>query len=199
MVLFIMAAASGTGKSTLARRLLAAEPTLRLSVSHTTRTPRPGETNGVEYHFVDRPTFEARVAEGAFAEWAEYAGNLYGTAHAEIERTRTAGGDLLFDVEVVGAAALKRNYPDAVSVFVLPPSMDELERRLRARGTETEAVVAKRLAAARRELASAADFDFLVVNEDVETAADELRSILGCARLRTASRRSVLDRLRATV
>lgn len=199
MVLFIMAAASGTGKSTLARRLLAAEPSLRLSVSHTTRAPRRGETNGVEYHFVDRPTFEARVAEGAFAEWAEYAGNLYGTAHAEIERTRAAGGDLLFDVEVVGAAALKRSYPDAVSVFILPPSMNELERRLRDRGTETEAVVAKRLAVARRELTSAEAFDFLVVNEDVETAADELRAILRSARLRTGSRRSVLDRLRATV
>ncbi|MCK6575750.1 guanylate kinase [Myxococcota bacterium] len=199
MVLFIMAAASGTGKSTLARRLLAAEPRLRLSVSHTTRRPRPGETEGVEYHFVDRAQFEARIAEGAFAEWAEYAGNLYGTAHAEIARTRDAGGDLLFDVEVVGAAALKRAYPDAVSVFVLPPTMAELERRLRGRGTESEEVVARRLAAARRELGSAETFDHLVVNDDVERAADDLRAILRAAGLRTASRRALLDRLRATV
>jgi len=199
LVLFIMAAASGTGKSTLARRLLAAEPRLRLSVSHTTRRPRPGETDGVEYHFVDRERFAARVAEGAFAEWAEYAGNLYGTAHEEIARARETGGDLLFDVEVVGAAALKRVLPDAVSVFVLPPSMAELERRLRGRGTESEEVVARRLLAARRELDSAETFDHLVINDDVERAAEDLRAILRAAGLRTASRRALLDRLRTTV
>ncbi len=199
MVLLIMAAASGTGKSTLARRLLATEPRLRLSVSHTTRPPRPGETDGVEYHFVDRSTFERLATEGAFAEWAEYAGNLYGTSHAEITRARMDERDLLFDVEVVGAAALKRSYPDAVSVFVLPPSLAELERRLRSRGTEDEAVVARRLSVARRELLSADTFDHLVVNEDVETAAADLRAILRATGLRTSARRALLDRLRATV
>ena len=133
MVLLIMAACSGTGKSTLGRRLLAEHPKLRLSVSHTTRPPRPGETQGVEYHFVDRAAFEVEVRAGAFAEWAEYAGNLYGTSHEEIDRTRSAGRDLLFDVDVVGAANLKRNYPGALSLFILPPSWEELERRLRSR------------------------------------------------------------------
>ncbi len=199
MLLLIMAACSGTGKSTLARRLLAEHPRLRLSVSHTTRAPRPGETSGVEYHFVDRATFQAKVADGAFAEWAEYAGNLYGTAHTEIQRARADDRDLLFDVDVVGAANLKASYPDAVSFFILPPTWAELERRLRTRGTEVEAVVQKRLDVARRELDAAAGFDYLVVNDTLEPAYAELLALYRAAGLRTSERVGLLDRLRASV
>lgn len=199
MVLLIMAACSGTGKSTLGRRLLAERPKLRLSVSHTTRAPRPGEVDGVEYHFVDRAGFEARARAGAFAEWAEYAGNLYGTSHDEIQRTQADGRDLLFDVDVVGAANLKRSYPGALSFFILPPSWAELERRLRARGTEAEAVVAKRLAVARRELEAAATFDYLIVNDDLEKAYAEVDALYRTAGLRTSERIGLLDRLRASV
>ena len=199
MVLLIMAACSGTGKSTLARRLLAEHPRLRLSVSHTTRPPRPGEQDGVDYHFTDAAGFRALVAQDAFAEWAEYAGNAYGTSRAEIERARAAGQDLLFDVDVVGAAALKCRYPKSVSVFILPPSLDEVERRLRNRGTETEASLAKRLAAARRELDAAPTFDHLVLNADVESGYAELRTVYLAAGLRTSERSALLDALRASV
>lgn len=199
MVLLIMAACSGTGKSTLAKRLLAERPVLRLSVSHTTRAPRPGERDGADYHFIDAPRFRELIAAEAFAEWAEYAGNLYGTSHAEIARAAEAGQDLLFDVDVVGAEALKRAYPAAISVFILPPSLAELERRLRARGTETEASLAKRLSAARRELAVAHTFDHLVVNDDVETGFAELAAVHLAARVRQGERRALLDALRGTV
>lgn len=199
MVLLIMAACSGTGKSTLGRRLLAEHPKLRLSVSHTTRPPRPGETQGVEYHFVDRAAFEVEVRAGAFAEWAEYAGNLYGTSHEEIDRTRSAGRDLLFDVDVVGAANLKRNYPGALSLFILPPSWEELERRLRSRGTEAEPVVARRLAVARRELEAAATFDYLIVNDELDKAYAEMVALYRTAGLRTSERVGLLDGLRASV
>ena len=198
-MLLIMAACSGTGKSTLGRRLLAENPGLRLSVSHTTRSARPGETSGVDYHFVDREAFESRVAARAFAEWAEYAGNLYGTSHAEIQRAGSDGVDLLLDVDVVGADNLKRSYPDAVSFFILPPSWAELERRLRARGTESEASIEKRLAVARRELTAADDFDYLVVNEVLEQAFAEMTAIYRAARIRTVERRALLDRLRSSV
>lgn len=195
MTLLIMAACSGTGKSTLGKRLLAAHPTLRLSVSHTTRGPRPGERDGTEYHFVDRAAFEQHIRSQSFAEWAEYAGNLYGTAHAEIERARTEGRDLLFDVDVVGAANLKISYPDAVSFFILPPSWAELERRLRARATDGEEAIARRLACARSELEAARTFDYLVLNDDLERAAAEMNALYATARIRTSERLALLDRL----
>lgn len=197
MVLLILAACSGTGKSTLGRLLRARQPNLRLSVSHTTRAPRPGEAEGVDYHFVDRPTFEALVAAEGFAEWAEYAGNLYGTAHSTIAAAEAAGHDLLFDVEVVGAGNLKRAFPDAVACFLLPPTWPEVERRLRSRGTETEASVARRLATGRWELGHAHTFDYLVINEVLERAVDDLDAIYRAARQRTPARLAHLERLRA--
>jgi guanylate kinase len=196
VVLLVMAACSGTGKSTLARRVLAARPKLRLSVSHTTRGPRPGEENGREYHFVERSRFEAMVHAAAFAEWAEYAGNLYGTSHAEIHAAEADGVDLLFDVDVVGAFALKRAFPLSTSVFVLPPSFEVLEARLRGRGTESETAITRRLAAARREVGEADAFDYLVVNEAVDTGAAELMAVYDAARLTRAERQGLLDALR---
>ena len=182
MVLMILAAVSGTGKSTVARRLLAAAPDLRLSVSHTTRAPRPGEQHGVHYHYVSRATFDAEVSEGVFVEWAEYADQRYGTSRRTIAAAEAAGHDLLFDVEVVGAANLKAAYPQAVSVFLLPPSWRELERRLRGRGTEAPEVIERRLARGRMELDAAPSFDHLVVNADLGRAVEAVTGIYRAAR-----------------
>lgn len=200
MVLFILAAVSGTGKGTVGRALMARNPDLELSVSHTTRAPRAGETDGVEYHFTDHDAFRAGIAEGAFVEWAEYVGNLYGTARETIDGARKAGHGLLFDIEVKGAAQIVEAYPDdAVSIFLLPPSWSELADRLRKRGTNDEADIARRLARGREELAEARWFDHLVVNDTVERAVDELESIYRSAKTRTAGRLELLDRLRAEV
>lgn len=195
MVPLIICAVSGTGKSTIARRLIALRPRLRLSVSHTTRPPRPGEVDGEHYHFVDRAAFDRLVADDEFAEWAEYAGNCYGTARSTIERATREGFDLIFDIDVVGAAQLKRCYPEALTCFVLPPSWAEVERRLRARGTESEAAIARRLSVGRRELAAASDFDYLVLNEDLDAAVAELDCIYRAARARTRERLDLLQGL----
>jgi guanylate kinase len=197
MALLILAACSGTGKSTLVKALLARHPRLSLSVSHTTRAPRPGEEDGVAYHFITREAFEALAAQGAFVESAEYAGNLYGTSHAEVERAEREGRDLLFEVEVVGAAALKASYPHALSCFLLPPSWEVVEARLRGRGTEAEASIARRLEAGRRELARAHEFDAAVVNDDLSAALDDLSALYRATQLSMWSQRDALSRIRA--
>ena len=178
MALLILAAVSGTGKSTIARRLLARRPNLRVSVSHTTRAPREGETDGVDYHFVSRETFEDMVAAGAFAEWAEYVGNLYGTARATIDAAKAAGLDLLFDIEVQGARQLKAVYPSSIGCFLLPPSWAVLRDRLERRGTDSMEVVDRRLRRGRVELEEAANFDHLVVNDVLEEAVSEVERLI---------------------
>jgi len=177
-MLVILAAPSGTGKSTIARQLFKRLPRLSFSVSHTTRGPRPGEETGIHYHFVSDATFDAMVAEDAFAEWAHVHTNRYGTSKAVVEALSQAGKDILFDVDVQGAEQLLAAYPDAVSLFVVPPSLAELERRLRGRGTENEDQLATRLGNARKELRCAQMFTYLVVNDDLETAIDECHGIL---------------------
>ncbi len=200
MVLFILAAVSGTGKGTVGRALMARNPDLKLSVSHTTRAPRVGEREGVEYHFTDHDAFRAGIEAGGYVEWAEYVGNLYGTSRRTIEDARAAGHGLLFDIEVKGAAQIVEAYPDeAVSVFLLPPSWAELADRLRKRGTNDEADIARRLSRGREELREARWFDHLVVNDTVERAVDELESIYRSAKTRTAGRLELLERLRAEV
>ena len=195
MVLLIVSACSGTGKSTLIRRLLARCQGLDFSVSTTTRAPRSGERETVDYHFVDHAEFLAMRARGELAEWAEYAGNFYGTSRSTIARAAASGRHLLTEIEIAGARSLKAAYPEAISVFILPPSWEELERRLRRRGTEEDCVVVRRLQVARREIEAAIDFDFLVVNDDLEQATDELVAIYQAARLRTSERRALLDTL----
>ena len=190
-----MAACSGTGKGTVGRRLRARNPSLRLSVSHTTRAPRPAEAEGVDYHFVDQTRFSALVEAGEFLEWADYAGHRYGTARGEVERARAGGYDLLFDIEVVGARNVKASIPSAVSVFLLPPSWSALEARLRGRGTEQEATVRRRLEVGRRELDAAAAFDHLVVNDELERAVADLEAIYRAAGLRTQDQSARLARL----
>ncbi|MEE2789208.1 MAG: guanylate kinase [Myxococcota bacterium] len=177
MVLLMLVAVSGTGKSSIARRLLERHPRLKLSVSHTTRQKRHGEMDGRDYHFVSRGQFESERAAGGFAEWAEYVGNLYGTARSTIEAARVENHDLLFDIEVQGANQLKSVYPDAVSVFVLPPSWSRLKARLVGRGTETDASIARRLARGRSELRYARGFDYLVVNDDIDQVVRQIGDI----------------------
>jgi guanylate kinase len=183
----VVAAPSGTGKSTITRALLAAEPELDLSVSVTTRPPRPGERDGVHYHFRDRAAFDAMVEAGALLEWAEVFGRCYGTPRAPVETALATGKDVVFDIDIQGYRQLRAALPgDVVGVFVLPPSFETLETRLRGRGGDSPEQVARRLAAARTEIAHWREFDHLVVNAELESAVADVRSILRAARLAAA-------------
>jgi guanylate kinase len=199
-LLLILSSPSGAGKTTLTRMLLERCPDLRFSVSHTTRTPRAGEVDGRDYHFVDRERFETLVHEGAFLEWAEVHGNLYGTSVAEIDRARAVVGcaGMLFDIDYQGARQIRSKVSDVVAVFILPPSMQELERRLRGRASETEAVVQARFQVAKQEIEHYALFDYLVVNDAVDHAFDELRSIVVAERARRAHRAPLAESLLRT-
>lgn len=183
--LFIVAAPSGAGKSTLVNALLEREPGVALSISHTTRQPRPGDRDGVQYHFVDRATFERMVERGGFLEHAEVFGNAYGTSRDAVESLLHAGRDVLLEIDWQGAAQVRRVMPGCVSIFILPPSRDELERRLRARATDDAATIAKRLAASREEIAHADEFDCIVVNDDFDAALAALQGIVDAARAGT--------------
>ena len=196
-ILLILSSPSGAGKTTLTRRLLAAFPDLRFSVSHTTRKPRATETDGKDYHFVDRDRFEALIKQGAFMEWAEVHGNLYGTSLAEIERARSdAGcGGVLFDIDYQGARQIRAKVPDVVGVFILPPSMPELLKRLRGRASEDEEIVQKRFQVAMREIEHYALFDYVVVNDDLDYAADTLCGIVRAERAKRARVAPIAERL----
>jgi len=175
---FVVSAPSGTGKTTVCRGLVARDPGIEFSVSHTTRKQRPAEVEGQDYHFVDRAEFARMVAANAFAEHAEYAGNLYGTSLAALDAPLARGRDLLLEVDVQGALQLRKHRRDARFVFLLPPSLAELDRRLRGRGTDDPEMVERRLALVRRELAAVYEFDYAVVNEDVAGTIDTLFAIV---------------------
>ncbi len=179
---FVLSAPSGAGKSTLVRELRRQLPALAYSVSLTTRPPRAGEVDGRDYHFVSREEFARRVAAGEMAEWAEVFGNRYGTSKRVLAEAVARGADVLLEIDVQGAAQIRRNLPGAVLVFLLPPSREELERRLRGRGSESEETLARRLAEAERELAEAAWFDHRVVNDDLGRAVAEVRAIITAGR-----------------
>lgn len=151
---------------------------MRTAISATTRAPRPGELDGREYHFLSRQAFEAAVAAGDFVEWVEYSGNLYGTLRSEVEAKLARGDDVLLEIELAGARAIRARMPEAVSVFIAPPSGEELAQRLRGRGTETDEAIARRLCIAQTELAAAGEFDCIVVNDDAGRAADEVVTII---------------------
>lgn len=176
--LFIVSGPSGCGKSTLLHRVFAQREKLYFSVSATTRPPRQGEQEGVDYIFVSPETFEAMIAEEAFLEHASFAGNHYGTPRGPVQERLESGCDVALDIETQGAAQVKARMPEAVSIFIMPPSLGELERRLRARGTETEAMIQKRLDTAGREIPKASAYDYIVVNDEIDRAAQKLFDIM---------------------
>lgn len=179
LLLLILCSPSGAGKTTLTREILTELPEMTFSVSHTTRPPREGEEDGVAYHFVDHARFEEMVAEGRFAEWAEVHGNCYGTSVDELERAKGDGKrGIVFDIDHQGARQIKAKLPHAVGLFVLPPSMDELRRRLVARASDAPEVIERRFAVARDEIAHYPFFDYLVVNDDLEEAKATVVSIV---------------------
>jgi len=182
-VCLVVAAPSGAGKSTITRALLAAEPEASLSVSVTTRSPRPGEQDGVHYHFRGQAGFDAMVAEGAMLEWATVFGRSYGTPRAPVERALSAGRDVVFDIDWQGFRQLRAALPgDVVGAFVLPPSYAALGARLHGRGGDAPEEIARRMAAARSEIAHWAEFDHVLVNRDLDTAITDVRGILRAAR-----------------
>lgn len=176
--LFVVTAPSGAGKTSLVEALMRADPSLRLSISYTTRPPRPGERNGVEYHFVDDATFLRMRERDEFLESAEVHGYRYGTAKKVITDALARGEDLILEIDWQGARQVRSLYPDCVEVFILPPSIEELERRMRARGKDSEAVIRRRLENAREELEHAAEFKYRIINKDFETAQRELAEII---------------------
>lgn len=185
-LLIIISSPSGAGKSTLARRLMEWDPSLRFSVSATTRPPRPGEVDGQHYHFTDRAAFETMVAEGRMLEHAEVFGNLYGSPAAPVETAISEGRDTIFDVDWQGGQQIRASHlgQQVVSIFILPPSLAELERRLRARGQDSEQVIAGRMQKSRDEISHWAEYDYVLVNDDLDATEAELRAILTAERLR---------------
>jgi len=177
-LLMVVSSPSGAGKTTLCTRLRAEYPSLGFSVSYTTRPPRPGETDGVEYNFVDQPRFQEMIARDDFAEYAMVHGNMYGTAAQRVADAIEDGRDLLFDIDYQGGRQLRRKFPDdVVLVFILPPSLKELERRLRGRGTDSNEVIEGRVRVAREELRHYDEYDYLVMNDELDRAYDALRAI----------------------
>lgn len=187
--LFIVAAASGAGKTTLVRQLLAREPDIRLSISYTTRAPRPGEENGREYHFVSEAQFQAMIAADDFLEWAQVHGNYYGTSKRWIVTERAAGRDVLLEIDWQGAQQVRRAFPDAIGLFILPPSMEELTRRLTGRGTDSAEVIARRLAAAREEMSHVGEFGYVIINDDLQTALSDFVAVVRATRLQLETQR----------
>ncbi len=181
---FIISAPSGSGKSTLVKRLLQTVPRLNFSVSYTTRPPRGEERNGVEYFFVSRADFEDMIERGEFLEHANVFGNYYGTACRFLREAETSGNDLVLDIDVQGAEQLKKKIPEAVSIFILPPNREELEGRLRSRGLDTEQVILRRLDTARREIENYSKYDYILINDQLDRSAEELKAIVLADRLR---------------
>jgi guanylate kinase len=196
-LLLIVSSPSGAGKTTLCGRLRGEFYDLRFSVSHTTRRPRPTEVDGREYHFVDTTTFEQMIRIGAFAEWARVHGHLYGTSLKEIEIARATARGVLFDIDHQGARQIRASLPEAVAVFILPPSLVELERRLRGRGTEDEQTTLRRLHNAKGEIEHYGFFDYIIVNDEINRAYEQLRAVVFAERCRRQRRALLCERLLA--
>jgi len=179
---FVVSAPSGTGKTTVCRAVAARDPEIVLSISHTTRSPRPRERDGIDYFFVSREVFEQLVAKGAFLEHAEYRGNLYGTSWSAIESPLAHGRDLLLEIDTAGARQVRARLPSARLIFLLPPSLAVLERRLRDRQTDSEEVIRQRLAIAKDEIADVPSYDYAVVNDDLERAISSVLEIVRAER-----------------
>ena len=180
---FIISAPSGAGKSTLTAKLLEHDKEVHLSVSYTTRAPRPGEVDGRDYHFVGKAAFMGMLERGEFLESAEVHGNHYGTSEAWIRAERAAGHDILLEIDWQGAQQVRRIFSDTIGIFILPPSIAELERRMRARGKDSEEVVRRRLAVAADEMSHAAEFEYVIINKDFEEARSDLIAVVRASRL----------------
>ena len=192
-LLFIVSAPSGTGKTTLVERLVQATPDLRLSRSYTSRPPRAGETDGVDYNFIERSRFEAMAAGRQFLEWADVFGNLYGTGVVDTQRVLDAGHDLVLVIDVQGARQVRQCGFGHVGIFILPPSFEVLEARLRSRSKDTEAQMQRRLAVARQEVGAVEEYDYVVINDEVEPAVSRLAAIVAAERARLRSMRATAD------
>jgi guanylate kinase len=196
--IIVISAPSGSGKSTLIRRLMAASPGLRFSISYTTREPRMMEEDGRDYYFVSRLIFERMVSRGEFVEWAEVYGHLYGTAHKQLQAAQEAGYDILLDIDVQGHQQVRQRLPEAVSVFILPPSFQELSRRLRERHSDAPEDIERRLETAREEIAHWVEYDYLVVNDNLNDATQALRAIVRAARFRRPSQAARVGKIFGT-
>lgn len=194
----MVSAPSGSGKSTVLWRVLRELSGIRFSVSHTTRPPRPGETDGVQYHFVSGARFEALKTARRLLEWAEVHGHLYGTALDEYEGAQRDGVDLLLDLDVQGAAQVRLRIPNAVTVFILPPSYADLERRLRGRGQDGEATIRRRLEAAREEMQLYSTYDYTLVNDDLDACVEDLKAVILAGRRRSDRMQALARRIIAT-
>lgn len=198
-VILVLSAPTGGGKTTIGRRLVEGDGAVRFSISHTTRSIRPGERDGVDYHFVDRPAFQTMAARGEFFEWAEVHGHLYGTHRSEAETALRDGKDLLLDIDVQGGLQVKARRPDAVLVFLLPPSLEELLRRLGNRAGEPGFDLRRRLRTAEKELEKCDSYDYTIVNEDLDEAVEQVRCILEAARLRHGGRAGLAGELQRRI
>jgi guanylate kinase len=196
--LIVVSGPSGAGKTTVLTRVLSDLKDIRFSVSHTTRIPRSGERDGVEYHFVTRREFERLIGEGAFLEWAEVHGELYGTARTEYDRAMGDGVDLLLDIDVQGADQVCQKFDDAVTVFVIPPSYSDLERRLRGRGPDDEASFQRRLAVAGEEMSHFRKYQYAIVNVDLEASVEGLKTVIRASRLRTSRVAETAEKILST-
>ena len=194
-LLIVISAPSGGGKGTVLKELFRRNENLRMSVSATTRVPRPGEEHGVHYYFITKDAFKQNIENGAMLEYAEYCGNFYGTPKAPVQSWLDEGYDVVLEIEVQGGRQIKAAAPDCVSVFLLPPSLEVLEKRLRGRGTETEAVIEKRLAAAREEIPCVRDYDYAVINDTVEQAVLDIEAILAAEKLRVSRENDIVERI----
>jgi guanylate kinase len=194
-LLFVVSAPSGTGKTTVVERLVQIVPDLALSRSYTSRATRPGEADGVDYNFVSRSRFEEMIDAGAFLEWADVFGNLYGTCADDAERHLETGRDLVLVIDVQGARQVRRRFSDIVGVFVMPPSFGVLEQRLRGRSKDPEDAIQRRLQTARAEVAAYAEYDYVIVNDELEACVDRLRAIVLAERTRLRSARQEAERI----
>jgi guanylate kinase len=196
--IFVISAPSGAGKSSLIKRLMAALPGLRFSVSYTTRAPRATEEDGRDYNFVSRMMFECMISRGDFVEWADVHGHLYGTARNQLQAAQKAGQDILLDIDVQGHQQVRRRLPEAISVFILPPSFQELSRRLHARHSDAPKEIERRLKTARKEIGHWAEYDYLVVNDHLTDATRALRTIVRAARFSRPSQAGRVEKIIAT-
>lgn len=191
--LYIISAPSGTGKGTIVSEVLKADPNIKFSVSATTRAPREGETDGVNYYFISRERFKDLISSGGMLEYAEFCGNFYGTPKQAVFDRLDAGNDVILEIETVGAMKVKAAYPESVSIFILPPSVSELRRRLKKRATDSDEVIESRVAEAAREIEKSADYDFIVVNDDLDRAIQDVKTVMKAAKNLTKLNKDTIE------